>query len=188
MKGWLEAVAGRTPPAPRPPGDDEAPYADGWLDVRRRRRALLLNPAGGFAMMIVLALLGEGFAALRPLEALLPFCALSIFAGWTYSVFRYGLFRCPRCGSPFKAVPPPDPAIDRVLPHNPGRCGYCHLRKWAVNDAGLMLPEYERKVKEAEAAALAAGPASPPLSADAPLPPPKPDSSGDPEGWSEGRL
>jgi hypothetical protein len=169
MNGWLEAVAGRTPPAaPRPPGDDEAPYADGWLDVRRRRRALLLNPTGGFAMVTLLALMGEGFAALRPLEALLPLCALSIFAGWTYSVFRYGLFRCPRCGSPFKAAPPPDPAIDRVLPHNPDRCGYCHLRKWAVNDGGLMLRDYERKLKEAERGALVTGPASAPSSADAP--------------------
>jgi hypothetical protein len=167
MNAWLEAFTGRAAPAAsRPPGDEEAPYADAWLEVRRRRRALLLNPAGGFAMVTVIALLGEGFAVLRPLEALLPLCALSIVAGWTYSVFSYGLFRCPRCGRPFKAAPPPDPAIDRVLPHNPGRCGYCHLRKWAVNDGGLMLREYERRTGAAEAAAARL--ASPPPSADAP--------------------
>jgi len=171
MNAWLEAFAGRATPAPRPSGDGdgEAPYADAWLEIRRRQRAMLLNPAGGFAMLIAIGLLSEGFAALRPLEALLPFCALSTFAGWTYSVFRYGFFRCPRCGRSFNTPPPSDPLIDGVLPRSFDRCGHCHLRKWAVNDAGLTLREYERRIGAAEAAAARL--ASPPPSADAPLPP-----------------
>jgi hypothetical protein len=174
MNAWLDSFAARTAAAqPRPPAG-EAPYADAWMDVRRRRRALLLNPAGGFAMLIVLALLSENFAALRPLEMLFPLCALSTFLGWTYSVFRFGFFRCPRCGRSFKAAPPPDLLIDSVLPHDSQRCGHCHLRMWAVNDAGLPLREYERRMKRAEAEAAAAALASAPPSADAPplsLPP-----------------
>jgi hypothetical protein len=171
MNAWLEGFAARTAAAsPRPPdaGEDEAPYADAWMEVRRRRRAMLLNPAGGFAVLIVLFLLAESFAALRPLAVFAPFCALSIFVGWTVSLFRYGFFRCPRCSRVFNAGPLPDPSIDRVFPHDPDRCGHCHLRMWSVNDAGLPLREYERRMKRAEAEAAAAGLASTPSSADAP--------------------
>lgn len=155
MNAWLEPFATAAKAASPPAAEDggEAPYADFWLEMRRRRRALVLNPAGGFAMLAALALLTENVAALRPYQdTLLPLCALSVFLGWTISLVRYGFFRCPRCGGWFSGQRIPDPAIDRVLPRDPQACSHCSLAMWSVNEAGLTLRKYERALKAKEAA------------------------------------